>query len=841
MTGGMTIPSARWNPLILPVSNMKMTGKTVPRYLVLTAAIAVVIGGFTLSAYKGQIHELTDELVETGASRFDDRLIDSFELRAQDRLERIAESLAIHGPGSDRVVAPTDLLRTTLGGSTDLIGLVYIASNGEQYAIGDSAGLLDTVEVAADRTKLEHLLLEATVSSRVGESGRVYGKFSLAGVHEQTSEFRSMLLAAEQDRRDAGLARIVGLFAAGAAFCGLIVWYLTRTQIRRINALQEQARKLSQADFGEPLPIGQNDELGSLARAFNEMREDLRHTTVSRDYVDKLLSGMNEAVFVTDPNGRITRVNDAAVRMLAFEANELVGRHIDSIVEPGSKLLADSDVSVPHDATLVTRDGSTVPVSYTGSVLEPEAGLPGARVFTAQNMTERRKAEKRIRYLARIDPLTKVPNRMQFQHLLQRAIARARRGKYPIALFYIDVDHFKEINDTFGHMAGDAALETVANRLSEVLPDDCVVGRLAGDEFAVIIDNLKVDEDPEEQLSALARQALNRLAEPLYVQGHEVFIAASLGIACYPQDGTNVIDLIRNGDAALYYSKKNGGNSHTFYTPELNKSNVERLMTRSKLKRAFERDELLVRYQPRYEVETGKVVGAEALVRWQLPDRGIILPSDFIPLAEENELIIQIGEWVLDRVCTDFCYWLRSTPSVGRVSVNLSLKQLRQPNFINRIAGILRSYEISPTCMELEITETTLMENPVRTVKILDELYAQGLHLAIDDFGTGYSSLSALQQFPISTLKIDRSFVRDVATNLDDATIVGTIIQMGNSLNMDVVAEGVETEEQLNYLQNLGCAYVQGMLFGEPMSSDDYLDLVLAQAEGTDRYRALFA
>ena len=264
-------------------------------------------------------------------------------------------------------------------------------------------------------------------------------------------------------------------------------------------------------------------------------------------------------------------------------------------------------------------------------------------------------------------------------------------------------------------------------------------------------------------------------------------------------------------------------------------------MTKSKLKRAFERDELLVRYQPRYEVDTGKVVGAEALVRWQLPDRGTVLPSDFIPLAEENDLIVQIGEWVLDRVCEDFRFWQRSVSSPGRVSVNLSLRQLRHPNFIARIAGILRSYEISPTSLELEITETTLMENPVRTIKILDELYSQGLHLAIDDFGTGYSSLSALQQFPINTLKIDRSFVRDIANNLDDATIVGTIIQMGESLKMDVVAEGVETEEQLGYLQNLGCAYVQGMLFGQPMSSDDYLDLVLAQAEGTDKYRALFA
>ena len=255
------------------------------------------------------------------------------------------------------------------------------------------------------------------------------------------------------------------------------------------------------------------------------------------------------------------------------------------------------------------------------------------------------------------------------------------------------------------------------------------------------------------QLDKLARRTLNRLAEPLYVQGHEVFLGASMGIACYPNDGTNVIDLIRNADAALYESKKSGGNTFTHYQPEQNEENVKRLMTKSKLKRAFERDELLVRYQPRYEVDTGKVVGAEALVRWQLPDQGTVLPADFIPLAEENDLIVQIGEWVLDRVCEDFRFWQRSVSSPGRVSVNLSLRQLRHPNFINRIAGILRSYEISPTSLELEITETTLMENPVRTIKILDELYSQGLHLAIDDFGTGSSSLSALQQFPINTLK----------------------------------------------------------------------------------------
>ncbi len=342
-------------------------------------------------------------------------------------------------------------------------------------------------------------------------------------------------------------------------------------------------------------------------------------------------------------------------------------------------------------------------------------------------------------------------------------------------------------------------------------------------------------------LDKFARLLLDRLAEPFVVQGHEVFMTASMGVAMYPTDAPNVIDLIRNADAALYHAKKSGGNLHSYYVPEMNEAAVERLMTKSKLKRAFERDELLVHYQPKYNLQTGEIIGAEALVRWELPERGIILPNDFIPIAEETNLIIEIGEWVLDRVCEDFRHWQRSVSSPGRVSVNLSLKQLRQLNFIKRISAILRSHEVSPTSLELEITETTLMENPVRTIKILDELYALGLHLAIDDFGTGYSSLSALQQFPISTLKIDKSFVADVAVNADDATIVGTIIHMGRSLKMDVVAEGVETEDQLTFLQSLDCNYVQGLLFGDPMSSDNYLELLLAQAEGTDKYRTLFA
>ncbi len=552
---------------------------------------------------------------------------------------------------------------------------------------------------------------------------------------------------------------------------------------------------------------------------------------------------MNEAIIVTAADGTLSRINKATSRLLGYTSDELVGQNMDIIVDrkKGRPLEPDSGLGIPRDAFLLAKSGGHIPVSYTSSSTDTDDGLAGDCIYAAQNITERRKAEKRIRYLARIDALTKIPNRMQFQHLLQRTIARARRSGKPLCLLYLDIDKFKDINDTFGHLAGDKTLETVANRLTAASPPNSVIGRLAGDEFAVIVDKLEPGAEMVPALDKLAREILDHLAEPFFVQGNEVFMTGSMGIAFYPSDARNVIDLIRNADAALYHSKKNGGNVFSHYKPEMNEAAVERLMTKSKLKRAFERNELLVHYQPKYNLETGLVSGAEALVRWELPDRGIIMPSDFIPIAEESSLIIEIGEWVLEKVCEDFRYWQRSISPADRISVNLSLKQLRQPNFINRISSILRHHQVSPTSLELEITETTLMENPERTIKLLDELYALGLYLAIDDFGTGYSSLSALQQFPISTLKIDKSFVRDVATNSDDATIVGTIIHMGRSLKMDVVAEGVETEGQLAFLQQMDCTYVQGLLFGEPMSADNYLELLLSQSEGTDKYRALFA
>ncbi len=362
-----------------------------------------------------------------------------------------------------------------------------------------------------------------------------------------------------------------------------------------------------------------------------------------------------------------------------------------------------------------------------------------------------------------------------------------------------------------------------------------------GDEFGVVLELDEPNDNIPAYLQSISKLILTELSRLLIVQGHEIYMAISIGIARYPKDADNVIDLIRNADAALYRTKRAGGHNFEFFDPEMNALAAERLMLKSKLRRSYELDELLMHYQPKISLATGEIVGAEALVRWELSERGLVLPSEFIPLAEETNLIVQIGEWVLNKVCSDVSRWQRELTSLGHISVNLSLKQLRQPNFSTRIQAIFQQHGILPSSFELEITETTLMQDAESTIEILKELHELGLNLSIDDFGTGYSSLSALQQFPIGTLKIDQSFIRDMTASKDAATIVSTIIDMAHSMNMYVVAEGVESELQLDLLKVLNCDFAQGLLFGQPMAAADYFDLLRAEQEGRASHSSLFA
>jgi diguanylate cyclase (GGDEF)-like protein/PAS domain S-box-containing protein len=679
------------------------------------------------------------------------------------------------------------------------------------------------------------------VSAPVQRVGSLQIWMSRAEMRETLASIRKQL----ESQQGMQIKRMRGLLASitlPLLLLGLVgAWFIARQLAGPISALVKSADRIGQGDYTRPLAVVRHDELGDLQFALERMRQKLNETTITKNYLNTVLNSLSDAVLVTSPEGIVKSCNQAAQRLLGYQEADLLDKPLVSFVDEPHRSAFDLTNSAPEarETVLRTASGQTIPVSMASSTITTEDPQFQGNIYVARNITERKRAERRIRYLARYDTLTKMPNRMQFQHLLQQAIARARRNQRSLALLYFDLDRFKEVNDTFGHAAGDRTLEILSERLTRNLSKDTVIGRLAGDEFAMFVDDLPADVDNRASIGNLARTLLDEISRTFYVNQQEVYLTASAGVAICPYDAENVIDLIRNADAAMYHSKQNGGNSCAFYVPEMNAAAVERLMLKSKLRRALERDELVILYQSKVDLRDGRVVGAEALLRWRLPGHGDISPSHFIPLAEETSLILDIGEWVLNRVCSDYREWQKTVPEPGRIAINLSLRQLKQSSFIARCRGVFRKHEVSPTCFELEVTETTLMTDPKRTIGLLNELYAMGLNLAIDDFGTGYSSLSALQQFPIGTLKIDQSFVRDVAVDSDDAAIVRTIIDMGKSLDLEVIAEGVEASEQLEFLRKHGCYYAQGRLFGDAMEASKLLAILSSQARGGAHHAAL--
>jgi diguanylate cyclase (GGDEF)-like protein len=429
-------------------------------------------------------------------------------------------------------------------------------------------------------------------------------------------------------------------------------------------------------------------------------------------------------------------------------------------------------------------------------------------------------------YLAHHDQLTNLPNRLLFLDRLVQAIHKAHRGQEQLAVVFIDLDRFKHINDSLGHFVGDQVLKIAASRLKEHVRENDTISRLGGDEFTLIIEDI---QDPSNVVH-IAQKLISVFNEPFIIEGRTFYLSCSIGISTYPQNGIDANELLRNADAAMYKAKELGRNNFQFYTEDMTENALQHVLMETSLRRALELDELVLHFQPQIALKTSEIVGMEALIRWRHPEYGLLMPKDFIPLAEETGLIVDIGEWVLRAACQQIKRWHDKGLNPGPVAVNVSSKQLQKNGFISTITRILRDTSCKPQCLELELTEGTIMHDSAQCITILKEIKKLGIGIAIDDFGTGYSSLSYLKQLPISKLKIDRSFVQDIPQSADDVAIAQAIISLARCMNLTVIAEGVETIEQLCFFKNEDCDGAQGYFFAQPLPVDAITELFSSPA-----------
>ncbi|MBI3188402.1 MAG: EAL domain-containing protein, partial [Gammaproteobacteria bacterium] len=437
-------------------------------------------------------------------------------------------------------------------------------------------------------------------------------------------------------------------------------------------------------------------------------------------------------------------------------------------------------------------------------------------------------ADRKIRHLAYHDTLTGLPNRLLFIDRMDQAISRAIREENRFALIFIDIDHFKMINDSMGHAAGDILLTTVTSRLTSALRRTDTISRLGGDEFTVIVENIDAPEDA----GLVANSLLEMLVRPILIDEREVHISGSIGIALYPDDGTSFGTLLKNADAAMYRAKDLGRNMFQFYAAEMSEAVMHRLDMEGLLRNALERQEFILHYQPKFDLRSGRCCGMEALVRWEHPQRGLISPDEFIPLAEETGLIVQLGEWVLRTACVQLAKWQQTGYAINNISINVSARQIRDENFPDLVEKIITETGVNPVDVEIELTESALVENYDKARDLLIRFNDMGLKIALDDFGTGYASMSYLKAFPIDTVKVDRSFVSGLPGNREDMAIVKAISSLTETLDLSLVAEGVENEYQLEFLKNIYCPQAQGYFWSRPLTAWQFEQDILKNSEG---------
>lgn len=538
-----------------------------------------------------------------------------------------------------------------------------------------------------------------------------------------------------------------------------------------------------------------------------------------------LLHHATEGVLITDQRGTILRVNPAFTEITGYSREEAIGRKPNLL---RSRRQPPAFYRQMWEALNTRgfwqgeiwnrrRNGQAYLQWLTINRIDDAFGHPSVYVGLFQDLTELRSRDEHIRRLAFHDALTGLPNRQLLLERLSLALERARRDNQMLAVIFVDLDRFKGINEALGHEVGDRLLCRTGQRLRDHLRSSDTLSRVGGDEFLILMENL----GSPQHCASRTQQLLQKIALPIRLSGYELGITASMGMAFFPEDGDSPSELMKRAEMAMYAAKGSGGNGYRFFREEMLERTANRLKMEIELRQAISKGELELHYQPKVDLGNGRLTGVEALVRWQRPDGELCSPAEFIPLAEESRLICDIGDWVLCAACQQAALWYAQGESI-RVSVNISARQLEDAGLLDQVRNLLRQFELPPHLLELELTESLVMADPQSVSGLLQALRALGVGVAVDDFGTGYSSLAYLRRLPLDTLKIDRSFVQDALNNEEDAQIIKTILALGLSLKMEVIAEGVENEDQARLLHQLGCTQAQGYLYGRPMTAEQF-------------------
>ena len=556
---------------------------------------------------------------------------------------------------------------------------------------------------------------------------------------------------------------------------------------------------------------------------------------IEKEHAVVTLNSIGSAVLCTGVSGNVTYLNLAAESMTGWRRDEAIGRplaEVFNIIDGGTRRTArdsmgmaveqNRTVGLTVNCVLIRRDGFESFIEDSAAPIHDKAGRIIGAVIVFHDVTKARAMTSQMTFAAQHDLVTNLPNRLLLKDRISQAISLARRQHNSIAVIFLDLDRFKYINDSLGHATGDKLLQSISNRLVAGVRGSDTVSRQGGDEFVILLSEIAYPK----AAATSAQKILLSLDLPHSIDGHNLHVNASIGISVYPGDGEDAESLIKNADTAMYHAKERGRNNFQFFKREMNLRAVERQRIERDLRRALERSEVLLYYQPKVNLDSGEITGLEALIRWQHPSRGLLPPAQFVPIAEDCGLIVQIGRWVLREACRQARAWQNAGLPLIRIAVNVSPMEFRDLDFLKGVQTILSETGLEARYLELDLTEGVLMENAEATTSILRALKLMKVQLAVDDFGTGYSSFSYLRQFPIDVLKIDQSFVQQISSNSDGSTIVSAIISMGKSLKHLVVAEGVETREQKDYLQTQFCAEGQGYLFSRPLAAAPFASLL---------------